>query len=113
MRFNISAGAIRHPIPPIVLFILLTIAGILSFIALDITNNPDIDVPVVSVSVLRPGAAPSELETQITKKIEDAVAGLGNIDHIQSRITDGQSLTEIEFAIGSNTDRAVNDVRDA
>ena len=113
MKFNISAVSIRHPIPPIVLFILLTIAGIISFLALDVTDNPDIDVPIVSVTVSRPGAAPSELELQVTRKIEDAVAGLGSIDHIQSQITDGVSNTTIEFAIGTNTDRAVNDVRDA
>jgi HAE1 family hydrophobic/amphiphilic exporter-1 len=113
VRFNISAVSIRHPIPPIVLFILLTIAGIISFLSLDITDNPDIDVPMVSVTVSRPGAAPTEMEIQVTKKIEDAVAGLGSIDHIQSTITDGSSVTTIEFAIGSNTDRAVNDVRDA
>ena len=113
MKFNVSAVSIRHPIPPIVLFILLTIAGIISFMSLDVTDNPDIDVPIVSVTVSRPGAAPSEMEIQVTKKIEDAVAGLGSIDHIQSKITDGTSETDIEFAIGSNTDRAVNDVRDA
>jgi len=113
VRFNISAVSIRHPIPPIVLFILLTIAGLISFFSLDITDNPDIDVPMVSVTVSRPGAAPTEMEIQVTKKIEDAVAGLGSIDHIQSTITDGSSVTTIEFAIGSNTDRAVNDVRDA
>ena len=65
------------------------------------------------VNVSRPGAAPTEMEIQVTKKIEDAVAGLGSIDHIQSTITDGSSNTQIEFAIGTNTDRAVNDVRDA
>ena len=113
MRFNVSAVAIRHPIPPIVLFILLTIAGLISYLSLDITDNPDIDVPVVSVTVNRPGAAPSELEVQVTRKIEDAVAGLGNIDHIQSTIQDSQSVTSVEFALGTNTDRAVNDVRDA
>src|SRR5271165_2990614 len=104
MRFNISAVAIRHPIPPIVLFILLTIAGLIAYLSLDITDNPDIDVPIVSVTVARPGAAPSELETQVTRKIEDAVAGLGNIDHIQSTIIDGSSVTAVEFALGTNTD---------
>jgi multidrug efflux pump subunit AcrB len=113
MRFNISAVAIRHPIPPIVLFILLTIAGLIAYLGLDITDNPDIDVPIVSVQVFRPGAAPTELETQVTRKIEDAIAGLGSIDHIQSQITDGASVTSVEFALGTNTDRAVNDVRDA
>jgi Cu/Ag efflux pump CusA len=62
MRFNISAVAIRNPIPPIVLFILLTIAGLIAFLQLDITDNPDIDVPIVSVVVSRPGSAPTELE---------------------------------------------------
>ena len=113
MRFNVSAVAIRHPIPPIVLFILLTIAGLISYLSLELTDNPDIDVPIVSVTVNRPGAAPSELETQVTRKIEDAVAGLGSIDHIQSTITDSMSITSVEFALGTNTDRAVNDVRDA
>ncbi len=113
MRFNISAVAIRHPIPPIVLFILLTIAGLISYLSLDVTDNPDIDVPMVSIKVSRPGAAPSEMEIQVTRKIEDAIAGLGNIDHIQSKITDGSSETTVEFALGTNTDRAVNDVRDA
>jgi HAE1 family hydrophobic/amphiphilic exporter-1 len=113
VKFNVSAVSIRHPIPPIVLFILLTIAGVIAFMSLDVTDNPDIDVPMVLVNVTRPGAAPTEMEIQVTKKIEDAVAGLGNIDHIQSTITDGNSVTQIEFAIGTNTDRAVNDVRDA
>ncbi len=113
MKFNVSAISIRHPIPPIVLFILLTIAGVLSFLALDVTDMPDIDVPIVSVNVARPGAAPSELEIQVTRKIEDAVAGLGNIDHIHSTVSDGSSVTTVEFALGTNTDRALNDVRDA
>ena len=110
---NISAVAIRHPIPPIILFLLLTVAGLIAFFNLDITANPDIDFPIVTVTVARPGAAPSELETQVTKRIEDAVAGLGNIDHIQSVVTDGVSTTSVEFAIGTGTDRAINDVRDA
>src|SRR5262249_40762980 len=65
------------------------------------------------VWVDRPGAAPSDLETQVTRKVEDAVAGIGNIDHIHSKIIDGKSQTTIEFTIGTSIDRAVNDVRDA
>lgn len=110
---NISAVAIRHPVPPIVLFIILTLAGLVSFLTMDITNNPDIDFPVVNVNVSRPGAAPSELEQEVTKKIEDAVANVTGIDHVNSTVTDGNSNTTIEFKIGYNTDRAVNDVRDA
>lgn len=96
-----------------VLFLVLTIMGIISFIKLGIDESPNIDVPVVSVAVSQLGAAPAELETQVTRKIEDAIAGIGNIKHITSTITDGASQTSIEFALGTNTDRAVNDVRDA
>lgn len=110
---NISAVAIRHPVPPIVLFLILTFAGIASFLSMDVANNPDIDVPIVTVSVSRPGAAPSELETQVTKKVEDAVASINGIDKLSSSVSDGSSNTTIEFHIGHDTDRAVNDVRDA
>ncbi|MFV3076197.1 efflux RND transporter permease subunit [Niveispirillum fermenti] len=112
-RGNISAVAIRHPVPPIVLFIILTLAGLVSFMTLDITNNPDIDFPIVNVGVSRPGAAPSELEQEVTKKVEDAVSNITGIDHVTSTVTDGYSNTTIEFKIGYNTDRAVSDVRDA
>ncbi len=99
-RGNISAVAIRHPVPPIVLFIILTLAGLISFWKMDITGNPDIDFPIVNVGVSRPGAAPSELEQEVTKKIEDAVSNITGIDHVSSNITDGYSNTTIEFKIG-------------
>ncbi|MDR3435827.1 efflux RND transporter permease subunit [Telmatospirillum sp.] len=110
---NISALAIRHPIPPIVLFAVLVFAGIASYLTLDVANNPDIDYPVVTVSVSRPGGAPAELETQVTKKIENAVGSITGLDHITSTVVEGSSQTVLEFKIGYNTDRAVNDVRDA
>ncbi|MDB5367364.1 MAG: AcrB [Rhodospirillales bacterium] len=110
---NISAVAIKHPIPPVVLFIILTLAGLLAFLTMDITQNPDIDVPIVNVYVNRPSAAPSELETQITRKVEDAIATVQNIKRIRSSVTDGRSSTTVEFEIGTNIDRATNDVRDA
>ena len=113
MRANISAWAIRRPIPPIVLFILLTLLGIVSFLTLQIADSPNIDIPIVSVVVTQSGAAPSELETQVTRVVEDSIASVGGINHIRSTVTDGVSRTIIEFAIGTNTDRAVNDVRDA
>ena len=87
--------------------------GWFSFISLGIDTNPNIDVPTVSVTVTQPGAGPAELEFQVTKKIEDAVAGLGNIDELRSTVTDGTSTTTINFVLGTNTDRATNDVRNA
>jgi multidrug efflux pump subunit AcrB len=113
MSFNISSWAIKKPVPTIVIFLVLTIIGWFSFTSLGIDTNPNIDVPTVSVSVSQPGAGPAELESQVTKKIEDAVAGLGNIDELRSTVTDGSSKTIITFILGTNSDRATNDVRNA
>jgi HAE1 family hydrophobic/amphiphilic exporter-1 len=109
---NISAWAIRNPVATLVLFAVLTFAGLLAFPALRINNTPDIDLPAVVVTVAQPGAAPSELETQVTRRIEDAVSGLGDVKHITSTVVDGATTTAIEFAFGTNIDRATNDVRD-
>ncbi|MBW4607445.1 MAG: efflux RND transporter permease subunit [Hassallia sp. WJT32-NPBG1] len=113
MSFNISSWAIKKPVPTIVIFLMLTIIGWFSFISLGIDTNPNIDVPTVSVTVTQPGAGPAELESQVTKKIEDAVAGLGNIDELRSTVSDGSSRTIITFILGTNSDRATNDVRNA
>ena len=110
---NISAWAIRHPVSPIVLFVVLLFMGVIAFIRLPITLNPDVSFPGVAVFVSQPGASPQEVETQIMQKIEGAVAGIGNIDNITSLAIEGQSRVFIEFAIGTPIDRAVADVRDA
>jgi hydrophobe/amphiphile efflux-1 (HAE1) family protein len=108
---RISAWSITNPVPTTVLFLVLTVIGIFSFYTLGIDENPNIDLPIVSVTVSEAGAAPSELETEVTRKVEDAVAGIGNIKHISSSVDEGISTTTIEFVLGTNTDRAVNDVR--
>ncbi|MEH2435088.1 MAG: efflux RND transporter permease subunit [Nostoc sp.] len=113
MSFNISAWSIKKPVPTIVLFLILTVVGWFSFISLGIDTNPNIDVPTVSIKVTQPGAGPAELESQVTKKIEDAVAGLGNIDFMISTVSDGNSNTTINFVLGTDSDRATNDVRNA
>ncbi|MBF2035367.1 MAG: efflux RND transporter permease subunit [Leptolyngbyaceae cyanobacterium T60_A2020_046] len=113
MSFNISGWSIRRPIPTLVLFLVLSVAGLVSFGQLGIDLNPNIDIPAVVVTVNQTGAGPEELETQITKPVEDAVAGLGNIDELRSTIADGVSTTVINFALGTDSDRATNDVRDA
>ena len=110
---NISAWSIRNPVPTIVLFLVLTLAGLVAFPMLGIDENPNIDIPAVTVTVSQPGADPAELETQVTKRIEDAAAGLGNIDEIISTVTDGSSITQVNFVLGTNSDRATNDVRNA
>ncbi|MEC4891433.1 MAG: efflux RND transporter permease subunit [Oscillatoria sp. PMC 1051.18] len=113
MSFHVSAWSIKNPVPTIVLFLILGIVGLMSFFSLGIDDNPNIDIPIVQVQVTQPGAGPTELETQITKKVEDAVASLGNIDAINSTVTDGNSTTTIEFELGTDSDRATNDVRNA
>ena len=110
---NISSWAIKNPIPPIVLFIMLTLAGIVSFRSMNINDNPDIDFPAAQITVVQPGAAPTEMETQVTQRIEAAVRGVNGVDEITSRVTEGQSNTSVQFTIGTPVDRAVNDVRDA
>jgi multidrug efflux pump subunit AcrB len=110
---NISSWSIKNPIPPLVLFFMLMLAGVVSFIQMDINNNPDIDFPAAQVIVNQPGAAPSELENQVTQRIEAAVRGVNGIDEISSYVSEGTSRTMVQFAIGTPVDRAVNDVRDA
>ena len=110
---NISAWSIRNPVPSIVLFFMLTIAGIVSFMRLDVNNQPDIDFPVVIVEISQPGAAPTELETQVTQRVEAAVRSLQGIDEIDSTVTEGSSQTIVQLNIGTPIDRAVEDVRSA
>jgi multidrug efflux pump subunit AcrB len=110
---NISAWAIRNPVAPIVLFVALTIAGIVSFMRMDVNQNPDISFPAVVITVQQPGAAPSELEMQVTQRVEAAARAISGVDEISSLIDEGSSRTVVQFAIGTPIDRATNDVRDA
>ena len=110
---NISAWAIRHPLPPIVLFVVLLFMGLVSFGRLPITADPDISFPGVTVTVEQPGAAPQEMETQVLQKVEGAIAGIGNIDNITSWSVEGQAFIFVQFELGTPIDRAVADVRDA
>jgi hydrophobe/amphiphile efflux-1 (HAE1) family protein len=100
-------------LPSIVLFLVLMVLGFISFRDLPITRFPNIDIPIVTVTITQSGAAPAELETQVTKRVEDAISGISNVKHIVSAITDGQSSTTVELQLGTNIDRAVNDVKDA
>jgi hydrophobe/amphiphile efflux-1 (HAE1) family protein len=108
-----SAWAIRNPIFPLVLFIVLTFIGIVAFVRLPIDLDPDVTFPLVTVSVTQPGAAPSEIETQVTQKVEGAIAGVGSVRTITSRAIEGFTNINVEFQIGTDLDRAINDVRDA
>jgi len=113
MALNISAWSIRKPIPPLVLFVVLIVLGAVSLKTLPITQMPNIDIPIVTITVTQTGAAPSELETQVTKNVENAAAGVVGVKHITSSVSDGVSVTTVEFQLETPADRAVNDVRNA
>lgn len=110
---NFSAWSIRNPIAPILAFFILMVLGWQSFNALPITRFPNIDFPLVVVSVAQPGAAPAELESQVTKIVEDAVVGITGVKNVTSTVNDGISSTAVEFRMEVPTDQAVQDVKDA
>ena len=113
MSANISALAIKRPLPSIVASIILLALGWASFSRLPVTRLPSADIPLVSVVVVQFGAAPAEIESQVTKTIEDGVSGVEGVRHIASSVTDGLSVTTIAFRLETNTDRALNDIKDA
>lgn len=113
MNWNISAWSIRNPVAPVLLFVVLVVLGLMSFSSLPVMRFPNIDIPLVSVSITDAGVAPSELETQITKKVEDSVSNITGVKHVMSTITEGKSTTVVEFRLEVPTQRAVNDVKDA
>lgn len=110
---RISAWAIRNPIPIAMLFILLTIAGSISYLRLPIKMFPNATLPIVTVTVTQSGAAPAEMENQVTRPIENALTGVSGIKNISSNITTGSSSTTVEFELGTEIQRAVDDVRTA
>ena len=89
------------------------LAGLIAFARMQVNNAPDIDFPAAIVSVSQPGAAPNEMETQITQRVESAIRGVTGVDEMSSTVTEGNSTTFVQFQLGTPTDRAVNDVRNA
>lgn len=110
---NISAWCIRNPVPPIVLFIALLLAGVISFNRMDVNNNPDIEFPGAQVIIAQPGAAPTELEKQVTQIVEASLRSITGVDEINSTVREGMSMTFVQFKLGTDIDRGVNDIRDA
>src|SRR3954454_16502821 len=110
---NVSSWCIRNPVFPIVLFVGLMLAGIVAFARMQVNNAPDIDFPAATVSVSQPGAAPNELEKQVTQRVESAIRGVNGVEDINSSVSEGNSFTFVSFQLGTPTDRAVNDVRNA
>lgn len=110
---NVSAWSIRNPTPSILLFILLTLAGLLGFAAMKVQNFPDIDLPMVTVTATLPGAAPGQLETEVARKLENSIAQIQGVKHIYTKLSDGAAIITVEFRLEKTTQEAVDDVRDA
>lgn len=109
--FAISAWAIRNPVPVAVLFVALVLAGVISYGGLAVKQFPNVQFPVVAVTVTQNGAAPAEMETQITRPIEDALAGISDARNIYSNVTQGVSTTSVEFELGQDLQKKTDDVR--
>ena len=110
---NVSAWSIRNPIPSVLLFMMLTLFGLMAFRAMRIQQFMDIDLPTVTVTASLPGAAPGQLETEVARKIENTVAALQGIKHIYTKVQDGTVVVTVEFRLEKPTQEAVDDVRDA
>ncbi|MBC8056976.1 MAG: efflux RND transporter permease subunit, partial [Rhizobiales bacterium] len=110
---NVSAWSIRNPIPGVLLFIMLSLVGLMAFKAMKIQNFPDIDLPTVTVTASLPGASPSQLETEVARKIENSIATLQGVKHIYTTVQDGSAIITTEFRLEKPTQEAVDDVRAA
>ena len=110
---NISAWSIRNPVIPMVFFAALLLAGLVSFFRMDVTNNPDVEFPAVRVSISQPGAAPVEIENQITQRVESALVSLDGVNSIQSSANEGNSTTFVEFDVGTDIVLALSEVQTA
>jgi HAE1 family hydrophobic/amphiphilic exporter-1 len=111
--FRVSTWGIKNPTPVALLFIALILAGIGGYLTMPIKRFPEVSFPVVSISVSQNGAAPSEMETQVTRVIEDVAAGISGVKHISSTVVQGSSSTTIEFQFGTDSQKALDDVRSA
>ncbi|MDH4375518.1 MAG: efflux RND transporter permease subunit [Ramlibacter sp.] len=110
---NVSAWSIRNPIAAVMLFVLLTFAGLLGFKAMKVQNFPDIDLPTVSVTAVLPGASPGQMETDVARKIENALATIQGLKHITTKAQDGTATLIAEFRLEKPVQEAVDDVRSA
>ncbi|QLG89904.1 efflux RND transporter permease subunit [Chitinibacter bivalviorum] len=110
---NFSAWSIKNPIPAIMLFVLLSLAGLMSFHKMKVQDFPDIELPMVTVTAVLDGAAPAQLETEVARKLENSVSALQGVKHVYSNITDGVVSLNVEFELEKPISDAVDDVRDA
>jgi multidrug efflux pump subunit AcrB len=111
--FNVSRWSIANPVPAILLFIMLTVAGVLGFRAMKIQNFPDIELPTIIVTASLPGTAPAQMETEVARKIENALATIQGLKHVYAKVQDGTATLTAEFRLEKPLQEALDEVRDA
>ena len=98
---NVSAWCIKNPIPAVMLFVMLTLAGLLGFKAMKIQQFPDIDLPTISITASLPGTAPAQMETEVARRLENAVAALQGVKNIYTKVQDGVAIVTVEFRLAA------------
>ena len=110
---NISSWAIKNPIMPVALFLVLAAVGTGAFVKLPINSITESSLPAFIVSVSMPGVAPYELENQVVIKIERALASIEGVKKVSTSIQTGLSETFVELQIGTDILKALDDARAA
>ena len=110
---NVSSWSIRNPLAAVMLFVMMTFAGIVAFLGMKVQNYPDISLPTVILSTSLPGASPTALETDVARKIENSIASLQGLRHITTKIQDGAVTMTVEFRLEKPVQEAIDDVRSA
>ena len=109
---NISAWSIKNPTPAALLFILLTVLGLFSFKRMIVQEYPDVELPMVVITTILPGASPTQLENEVARKIENGTANLPDIRHVYTVIDNSTVTTMVELRLEKNLSDAVDDLRD-
>lgn len=110
---NLSAWSIRNPLIVIVLFLLLAVVGLVSFGLMRVQSQPDMDLPMVTIAASLAGATPGQLENDVARKIEDALADVKGVRHINTSISDGAVAISVQFRLEKPLQEALDEVRSA
>ncbi len=109
---TLSEICVRRPVFALMMIVACVTFGVLSFGKLGVDQYPDVEIPVVTVTTTLRGASPEEIETQVTKFIEDAVSTAEGIDELRSTSLEGVSIVTVNFLLDRDRDQATQDVRD-
>src|SRR5204863_159476 len=110
---KLAEVCIQRPVFAVMLILALVVVGGVSYTKLGVDRFPNVDLPIVSVRTILPGASPEEIESTITKRVEDAVATVEGIDLMRATSTESTSILTVTFNLKRDIDVAAQDVRDA